>query len=89
VTTSELTEAAGETTVRQVFDAITQVLLKRGSVEINGFGEFALCQRKARVARNPRTGARIDVPANVAVKFKPAGALKRHAARLPKVPRGS
>ena len=89
MTTSELTEAAGEAAVKQVFDAIANVLLKRGSVEINGFGEFALCQRKARVARNPRTGARIDVPAKVAVKFKPAGALKRQAARLPKVPRGS
>ena len=89
MTTSELTEATGEAAVKQVFDAVTRVLLKRGSVEINGFGEFALCQRKARVARNPRTGARIDVPAKVAVKFKPAGALKRQAARLPKVPRGS
>ena len=89
MTTSELTLAAGEAAVKQVFDAITQVLLQRGSVEINGFGAFALCQRKARIARNPRTGARIDVPAKVAVKFKPAGALKRQAARLPKVPRGS
>ena len=89
MTTSELTEAAGEAAVKQVFDAVTQVLLHRGSVEINGFGEFALCQRKARIARNPRTGERIDVPAKVVVKFKPAGALKRQAARLPKVPRGS
>ena len=89
MTTSELTDATGEAAVKQVFDAITQVLLKRGTVEINGFGAFALCQRKARLARNPRTGARVDVPAKVAVKFKPAGALKRQAARLPKVPRGS
>lgn len=89
MTTSELTEAAGDAAVKQVFDAVTQVLLQRGSVEISGFGEFALCQRKARVARNPRTGARIDIPAKVTVRFKPAGALKRQAARLPKVPRGS
>jgi nucleoid DNA-binding protein len=43
--------------------------------------------RKARRARNPRTGARIDVPAKIVVKFTPAGALKRQAALtdVPKV----
>ena len=89
MTTHELTEAAGEAAVKQVFDAVAEVLLKRGCVEIDGFGEFALCQRKARHARNPRTGERIDVPAKVVVKFTPAAALKRRAARLPGVPRGS
>lgn len=89
MTTLELTEATSEVTVRQVFDAVAKVLLKRGSVEIDGFGEFALCQRKAHRARNPRTNEPIDVPAKVVVRFRPAGALKRQASRLPKVPRGS
>jgi integration host factor subunit beta len=89
MTTPELTEAAGDAAVRQVFDAVEKVLLKRGSVEIDGFGEFALRQRKAHRARNPRTNEPIDVPAKVVVRFRPAGALKRQAARLPKVPRGS
>lgn len=87
MTTFELTEAAGEVAVKQVFDTITKVLLKRGAVEIDGFGAFALCQRKARRARNPRTGERVDVPARVVVKFTPAGALKRQARQLPNVPR--
>ena len=89
MTTSELTEAAGEAAVKQVFDAVARVLLERGSVEITGFGEFALCQRKARRGRNPRTGELLTIPARVAVKFIPAGALKRQARRLPGVPRGS
>ena len=89
MTTLELTEAAGEAAVKQVFGAVAELLLKRGSVEIDGFGEFALCQRKARLARNPRTGARIDVPAKVVVKCIPASALKRRAVKLPGVPRGS
>ena len=89
MTTPELTEAVGDSTVKQVFDAVAELLLKRGSVEIDGFGAFALCQRKARRARNPRTGERIDVPAKVVVKFTPAGALKRRARQLPGVPRPS
>ena len=89
MTTPELTAAVGDSTVKQVFDAVAELLLKRGSVEINGFGEFALCQRKARRARNPRTNEPINVPARVAVKFVPAAMLKRRARRLPGVPRGS
>ena len=86
MTTPELTAAAGDSTVRQVFDAVVEVLMHRGRVEIDGVGEFALCQRKARTARNPRTGERINVPAKVAVKFTPANALKRRTAQLPAVP---
>lgn len=88
MTTPELTNAVGDPTVKQVFDAVAQLLFKRGSVEIDGFGEFALCQRKARRGRNPRTNEPVNVPARVVVKFIPAAALKRRARRLPGVPRG-
>ena len=87
MTTPELTNAVGDPAVRHVFDTVAKLLMKRGSVVIDGFGEFALCQRAARAARNPRTGERLTVPAKVVVKFTPANMLKRHAARLPKVPR--
>lgn len=89
MTTLELTDAVGDSTMKQVFDAVSQLLLKRGSVEIDGFGEFALCQRKARRGRNPRDGTVLIIPAKVVVKFIPAGALKRQAGRLPEVPRGT
>ena len=89
MTTLELTAAAGKPAVKQVFEAVAKVLFKRGYVEIDGFGAFALCQRKARRGRNPRTGGALTVPARVAVKFTPASALKRRAKRLPGVPRAS
>lgn len=87
MTTPELTDAVGDSAVRQVFGAVTQLLLQRGSVEIDGFGEFALCQRKAKRGRNPRDGAVLIIPAKVVVKFTPAGVLKRRAAQLPEVPK--
>ena len=89
MTTPELNDAAGDAAVKQVFDAVARVLLNRGRVEIAGFGAFALCRRNVRRGRNPRTGGVLTIPARVAVKFAPAGALKRQAARLPDVPRGS
>jgi nucleoid DNA-binding protein len=90
VTTPELSGAlGGDDAVRRAFEAVAAVLLKKGRVEIDGFGAFELQKRKARRARNPRTGERIDLPAKVVVKFKPASALKRQAEQLPDVPGGA
>jgi len=83
VTTPELTSDA----VKQAFAAVADVLMKKGRVEIDGFGVFELRKRKPRIARNPRTGVRLDLPAKVVVKFKPANALKRQAEQLPDVPK--
>lgn len=87
MTTPQLITAVGsEDAVRLVFSAVADVLLKAGRVEIDGFGTFELHTRKARRARNPRTGEPIEVPAKVTVKFKPTGALKRQAGQLPGAP---
>jgi nucleoid DNA-binding protein len=71
---------------RQVFEDVTQILLQRGRVEVHGFGTFELVRRKPRRARNPRTGERIDLPAKTAVRFVPAGALKKRAATVAEIP---
>ncbi len=52
--------------------------LKRGDrVALVGFGTFSVAKRKARTARNPRTGETINVPARRAPKFKPGRELKQ------------
>jgi DNA-binding protein HU-beta len=52
--------------------------LKRGDrVALVGFGTFSVAKRKARTARNPRTGETINVPARRAPKFKPGRELKK------------
>jgi nucleoid DNA-binding protein len=89
VTTPELSQTVGGEAVERVFAAVAQLLMKRGQVEVEGFGTFELYQRKARRARNPRTGERIDVPAKMTVKFKPAGTLARQAQQQPDVPGGA
>lgn len=47
--------------------------LKSGSdVTLGGVGKLSPAKRDARQARNPSTGATIDVPAKTIVKFKVA-----------------
>lgn len=70
-----------------VFENVAEILLQRGRVEVRGFGTFELVRRKARRARNPRTGERIEIPARTAVRFSPSPALKKRAATVTDVPR--
>ena len=62
--------------VDAVFTAITAALAQGDGLSLTGFGSFAVSERAAREAKNPRTGEKIAVPASKAVKFKSGKALK-------------
>ena len=67
------------TTAGKVYDAVFEVLTEeiiKGGVRIDAFGTFKVATKKERVAKNPRTGEEVKVPARKAVKFAPAAALK-------------
>jgi len=51
-------------------------LKKGGEVSIAGLGIFKTKMRAARTARNPRTGATVQVPTMRVPKFQAAKALK-------------
>ena len=55
----------------RMFAAIVETLLTEGRIELRNFGVFEVKVRPPRKARNPRTGARVDVPARNVVTFKP------------------
>jgi len=59
-----------------IFDTITSCLKKGDEVSIAGFGAFITKARKARTARNPRTGEMVQVPATTVPRFKAGKALK-------------
>ncbi|MDP2669277.1 MAG: HU family DNA-binding protein [bacterium] len=59
-----------------IFDTITACLKKGDEVSIAGFGAFVTKARKARTARNPRTGEMVQVPATTVPRFKAGKALK-------------
>ncbi|MCL5023610.1 MAG: integration host factor subunit beta [Nitrospirae bacterium] len=71
-----LTRKQTEIIVETVFDGIKEALAKGEKIEIRGFGNFRLKQRKPRKARNPKTGEGVDVPAKRVLHFKVGKALR-------------
>jgi integration host factor subunit beta len=59
-----------ERIVATVFEQITAALERGDRVELRGFGAFSVRGRSARVGRNPRTGAEVEVPDKVVPHFK-------------------
>ena len=72
----DVSKKHAEEVVDFVFDSIADCLKKGEEVSISGFGTFVAKQRKARTARNPRTGAAVQVPAMKVPKFKAGKGLK-------------
>jgi nucleoid DNA-binding protein len=66
-----LTQLKTKEIVQLTFDAIVDTLLADKRIELRNFGVFEVKLRKARKARNPRTGERVDVPPKSVVTFKP------------------
>ena len=50
-----------ERIVSTVFDEISAALARGDRVELRGFGAFSVKERAARIGRNPRTGASVQV----------------------------
>jgi integration host factor subunit beta len=67
---SGLTRQVSVTAVTAVFERIIEALVKGEHVELRGLGTFGIRQRRARVGRNPKTGARVNVPARKVPVFK-------------------
>ena len=71
----EMTRKEAEVIVEAIFDSVVRSLRGGDKIEIRGFGSFRTRQRQARVGRNPKTGARVDVPAKKIPYFKPSKEL--------------
>jgi len=62
--------------VNEVITNICRALAEGDKVELRGFGSFKVKERRARQARNPRTGAGVQVPAKLVPFFKASNELK-------------
>ncbi|PTX52509.1 DNA-binding protein HU-beta/DNA-binding protein HU-alpha [Gemmobacter caeni] len=65
---------AGEV-IDVLFAEVARGSADAGGVAIAGFGTFKVKTRPARSARNPATGATIEVPEKRVLNFKPSSAL--------------
>jgi DNA-binding protein HU-beta len=73
---SGITKTQAADAIDAALDVITSALKSGDEVRLLGFGNFVVADRKATTARNPQTGATVNVPASKAPKFKPGKALK-------------
>jgi integration host factor subunit beta len=65
-----------ERIVSTIFEEITGALSRGDRVELRGFGAFSVKARNARVGRNPRTGASVEVNAKTVPFFKTGKQLR-------------
>ena len=65
-----------ERIVTTIFDEIATALARGDRVELRGFGAFSVKHRDARMGRNPRTGASVDVAEKRVPYFKTGKQLR-------------
>lgn len=70
------TKSSAAAAVDALLDAMTRALKKGDAITFVGFGTFKTTQRRARVAKNPRTGDAIRIPRRRVVRFTAGKALK-------------
>jgi len=63
--------------VDRFIEAVGNALAGGHHIEIRGFGSFKVKSRRARIARNPRTGDTVEVPQKVVPYFKVSKELKK------------
>jgi len=73
---TQLAQKDVDLAIKAIIDYMSQSLEKGERIEVRGFGSFSLHHRKKRVGRNPKTGARVSLPAKYVPHFKPGKDLR-------------
>jgi nucleoid DNA-binding protein len=81
-----LTQLKVKDIVQKTFDSIVDTLLSEGRIELRNFGVFEVKRRKARKARNPRTGEKVDVEPKNVVTFKPGKEMEEKVRKMTFIP---
>ena len=72
-----LTYKEAESIVNILFEELSSSLVKNGRVELRGFGSFSIRNRDKRIARNPRTGEKVEVSAKKMPYFRAGKKLSK------------
>lgn len=78
--TSGLSKSDAESALNAFIDAVQSTVTSGEKVTLPGFGVFGPKATSARVARNPRTGEMIQVPASKSAKFTVGAKFKAQVA---------
>ncbi|MFA5793916.1 MAG: HU family DNA-binding protein [Candidatus Brocadiia bacterium] len=68
--------------IQTTLDTIIDTVIKKGRLELRNFGVFMIKQRKARKARNPKTGEKLMAPAKKVIVFKSGHHIKKKLAKI-------
>ena len=71
-----LSKSSAAAAVESFLEGVAKALKKGGSVTLVGFGSFKTSVRKARMGRNPQTGAEVRIPKRKVARFSAGKALK-------------
>ena len=72
----ELQKRDVELALNCILGQLENTLVQGGRIEIRGFGSFDLRHRPPRIARNPKSGEAVHLPAKVAIHFKPGKEMR-------------
>ncbi len=73
---SQLAYKDVELAVNVILEHMSATLSEGERIEIRGFGSFALHFRRSRMARNPKSGEPVSLPAKYVPHFKPGKELR-------------
>lgn len=65
-----------EQVINVLLDTLTDTMIRKGKVQLSGFGTFAAKYRRERVGRNPRTKEPTAIAAGWIPAFTPSKSLK-------------
>ena len=68
---AEVSAAMAAKVIDAALDAAVEAVKKGEGVQLVGYANIAIAERPARQAKNPRTGAIVEVPAKKVVRIKP------------------
>ena len=74
---TNLSKTTAADALNSALECIETALSEGDNVSLVGFGTFAVSERKARIGRNPQTGAALQIPARRVAKFKPGANPKK------------
>lgn len=73
---TQLAPPDAQLSVKTLLDAMCDTLASDNRIEIRGFGSFTLTYKPPRISRNPKTGAKVQVPSKYVPRFKPGKELR-------------
>ena len=73
---AQIRKKDAEAFLNAFIEVVAETLAKGEKIEIRNFGTFYMKEKARRIARNPRKGKKVIVPAKISPAFKPGRGLK-------------